>query len=56
MSNDNIFLFYCLFNIENKIEIMDGEFGFISEEMTEGEFEEKSAKLSGMITRIRIEN
>lgn len=44
-----------LFGVENKINIIDGEFGFITKEMTEGEFEEKSAAFSDMITRIRLE-
>lgn len=32
---------------------LDGEFAFVTGVMSEGEFEEKSAKLPGMITRIR---
>lgn len=44
-----------LFRIEKKIEIIEGEFGFVTESMTEGEFEEKAAKLSGMISRIRMD-
>lgn len=31
-----------------------GEFGFVTELMSEGEFEEKAEKLPGMISRIRV--
>ena len=44
-----------LFGDFEKIEVIDGEFGFVTEVMTEREFAEKSAKLPEMITRIRVE-
>ena len=31
-----------------------GEFGFVTELMSEGDFEEKAEKLPGMISRIRV--
>jgi homoserine dehydrogenase len=39
-----------------KLELIPGEFGFLTEVMSEGEFEEKAAALPEMITRIRVEN
>ena len=44
-----------LFGDFEKIEVIDGEFGFVTEVMTEREFAEKSAKLPEMISRIRVE-
>ncbi|MFI3214146.1 MAG: homoserine dehydrogenase [Eubacteriales bacterium] len=37
------------------VQAVDGEFGFVTEVMSEADFEEKAAKLEGLITRIRIE-
>lgn len=45
-----------IFNFTQKLEIVDGEFGFVTEIMTEKEFEEKAKKLPEMIARIRVEN
>ena len=45
-----------LFGYIEKIEIVDGEFGFVTEVMTEREFAFKVEQLPEMITRIRIEN
>ena len=44
-----------LFGYIEKIEVVDGEFGFITEVMTEREFADKTANLPEMITRIRVE-
>lgn len=33
---------------------LDGEFGFVTEKMSEGAFDEKASKLQNMVTRIRI--
>ena len=44
-----------LFGYIEKIEVVDGEFGFVTEVMTEREFADKAAQLSEMITRIRVE-
>ena len=44
-----------LFGYIEKIEVIDGEFGFVTEVMTEREFADKAAQLSEMITRIRVE-
>ena len=44
-----------LFEIQQVVEIIDGEVGIITKEMTERAFEEKAAKLPEMITRIRME-
>ena len=45
-----------LFKMTEKLEIMEGEIAFVTEVMTEKEFEEKAAALPEMITRIRVEN
>jgi homoserine dehydrogenase len=45
-----------LFGKCEKLELIPGEFGFLTEVMSEGEFEEKAAALPEMITRIRVEN
>ena len=44
-----------LFEIEKVIEIVEGEAGLVTKEITEREFEEKASKLPEMITRIRME-
>ncbi len=44
-----------LFEIQQIVEIIDGEVGIVTKEMTERAFEEKAAKLPEMITRIRME-
>ena len=38
-----------------KFQIMDGEFGFVTEVMTERAFADKAEQLPEMITRIRVE-
>lgn len=38
------------------LEELAGEFGFVTEEMTEAEFEEKERKYGTLISRIRIRN
>ena len=45
-----------LFGYIEKIEVVEGEFGFVTEVMTEREFASKAEQLSEMITRIRVEN
>ena len=45
-----------LFKMTEKLEIMEDEIAFVTEVMTEREFEEKAAELPEMITRIRVEN
>ena len=44
-----------LFGYIEKIQLLDGEFGFVTEVMTEREFADKAEQLPEMITRIRIE-
>lgn len=44
-----------LFGYIEKIEVVDGEFGFVTEVMTEREFASKVEQLPEMITRIRVE-
>lgn len=44
-----------LFGYIDKIKVVDGEFGFVTEVMTEREFADKVAQLPEMITRIRVE-
>lgn len=44
-----------LFGNVEKIRILDGEFGFVTEVMTEREFAQKAEELPEMITRIRVE-
>ena len=44
-----------LFGDVEKIQIMDGEFGFVTEVMTERAFADKAEQLPEMITRIRVE-
>ena len=44
-----------LFGYIEKIEVVDGEFGFVTEVMTEREFADRAANLPEMITRIRVE-
>ena len=44
-----------LFGDVEKIRILDGEFGFVTEVMTEREFAKKAEALPEMITRIRVE-
>lgn len=46
----------ALFGEVEKIQVTEGEFGFVTKEMTEREFAQKTEKLPEMITRIRIEN
>ena len=45
----------CISCIEKVIEIVEGEAGLVTKEITEREFEEKASKLPEMITRIRME-
>lgn len=45
----------ALFGAKEKIRVAEGEFGFVTEVMTEKEFAEKADKLPEMITRIRME-
>ena len=45
-----------IFGYIEKIEVVDGEFGFVTEVMTEREFASKVEQLPEMITRIRVEN
>ena len=45
----------AIFGAFEKIEAVDGEFGFVTEVMSEREFADKAAKLPEMITRIRVE-
>ena len=45
-----------LFGYLEKIEVEAGEFGFVTEVMTEKEFSEKTEQLPEMISRIRVEN
>ena len=45
-----------LFDIEEKVEIIDGEVGFVTKVMTEADFEAKVAALPEMISRIRIDD
>ena len=45
-----------LFGYIEKIEVVDGEFGFVTEVMTEREFASKAEQLPELITRIRVEN
>ena len=44
-----------LFGYIEKIDVIDGEFGFVTEVMTEKEFASKAEQLPEMITRIRVE-
>ena len=44
-----------LFGTFEKVEVVDGEFGFVTEVMTEREFAAKAEKLPEMISRIRVE-
>lgn len=44
-----------LFNILEILEVIEGEFGFVTEEMTEAKFKEKAEALPELITRIRVE-
>ena len=44
-----------LFGTMEKVEVVDGEFGFVTEVMTEREFAVKAEKLPEMISRIRVE-
>ena len=44
-----------LFGFIEKIEVVEGEFGFVTEVMTEREFASKVEQLPEMITRIRVE-
>jgi len=44
-----------LFGYIEKIEVVDGEFGFVTEVMSEREFASKVEQLPEMITRIRVE-
>ena len=44
-----------LFGNVEKIQVLDGEFGFVTEVMTEREFANKAEQLPEMITRIRVE-
>ncbi|MBR5597508.1 MAG: homoserine dehydrogenase [Lachnospiraceae bacterium] len=45
----------ALFGYIEKIQVVDGEFGFVTEVMTEKEFADKVEQLPEMITRIRVE-
>ena len=45
----------ALFGYIEKIEVVEGEFGFVTEVMTEREFAAKTANLPEMISRIRVE-
>lgn len=38
------------------VEGLDGEFGFVTDVMTEREYKEKAAKLDGIVHMIRIED
>ena len=44
-----------LFGFSDIIEVMEDEFGFLTQVMTEAEFKEKAGKLPEMIDRIRVE-
>ena len=44
-----------LFHFSEIMEVIEGEFGFVTEVMTEAQFKEKRAELPEMISRIRIE-
>lgn len=44
-----------LFGNFEKVEVMEGEFGFVTGVMTEREFADKASQLPEMITRIRVE-
>ncbi|MBQ9990016.1 MAG: homoserine dehydrogenase [Lachnospiraceae bacterium] len=44
-----------LFSVSEIMEVIDGEFGFITEIMTEAEFKEKADAFPEMISRIRVE-
>ena len=44
-----------LFGFSDIIEVMEDEFGFLTQVMTEAEFKEKAGKLPEMIGRIRVE-
>lgn len=46
----------ALFGYIEKIEVVEGEFGFVTETMTEREFAAKAEQLPELITRIRVEN
>ena len=45
-----------VFGYIEKIEVAEGEFGFVTEVMTEREFADKVEQLPEMISRIRVEN
>ena len=45
----------ALFGYIDKIQVVEGEFGFVTEVMTEKEFADKVEQLPEMITRIRVE-
>ena len=44
-----------LFGNREFLRVIEGEFGFVTDEMTEKEFERKAEALSDLITRIRME-
>lgn len=44
-----------LFSFSGIMEVIEGEFGFVTEVMTEAEFKEKAAAFPEMISRIRVE-
>ena len=56
MKNEGADQAATLFGYIEKIEVVDGEFGFVTEVMTEREFASKAEQLPEMITRIRVEN
>ena len=33
---------------------LEGEFGFVTEKMSEGDYDEKAGKLAGIVSRIRV--
>ena len=45
----------ALFGDVDMIQVKDGEFGIVTPQMKEKDFDEKAAALDGMITRIRGE-
>ena len=55
MKNEGADQAATLFGYIEKIEVVNGEFGFVTEVMTEREFADKADLLPEMITRIRIE-
>ena len=55
VKNEGVDKAASLFGYIEKIEVVDGEFGFVTEVMTEREFASRTEQLPEMITRIRVE-